>query len=313
MARRKAKKPKKEKKKAKAEQPPAAATPEVPVVAIPDKKALAKAEKVAKRDADKQLKMAEADLARLKRKEATAKKREARRMRALDRDIERIERSMKRTARPIVALLAVLNGLAATLAIIHLWWPDYHIYDAVLYRPSEHWELVGFFFIGSSAGSVAFLTRSPTVDYQRRSRYALLLYLAVALVVTLLGILLAVGLEPLQSLEVDFLPAMKVLVVILAVVGIPIPILSLIARSGRVKIIFRIGYHRVMAVLTTVAVVTMVLLPILALAHYELFTEVGLTMTVSGGLGMLFPLPAILGTILAEFLLARRALMYAPG
>lgn len=252
-----------------------------------------------KREAERRLRKAEADLRRLERMESRSRRRQLQRERSYARKLARIQRSRMRTAGGLVALVLAIHGLASAMAILHLLWPDVGLWPPLLYEPSAHWEAAAIAFAAAAVGSVALVALAPSEDYQSRVRYALSIYLAVSMVTTVVGVLLAAVLEPIEGRDLPWATMVTVLLVLLACSGIPLPVLYW--RAGRsFRLVLSDGYHLAMGVLTAILVAALILLPIAFLAWRGWMLEAGLAMMMAGALGIVFPAPALMASYVLE-------------
>ena len=258
------------------------------------------------REVKRRLREAEADLRRLQRTEKRADRKAARRGRAVERRIRRVEEAMRQPVWPMVALVLVLNALASTLAIWHMFWPDSFVYSGVLAPDAGQWELASYLFIGTCLGTGAMLALTPTVDFQRRARSAMAVYLAVALLATLVGLLTAMALRPLEDVQADLRVAVVRLAIVAAATGVPAVAIWLVAGLRGSRLHFHAAYHWTLGILTAVASCALIVLPFMAIAEERMMSQVGLGLAVAGAVGIMFPLPVILGTVAAERVLEGR-------
>jgi len=207
---------------------------------------------------------------------------------------------------PMVAVVLALNALASALAVFHMFWPDSFVYSGVMAPGAGQWELASYLFIGSCLGSGAMLALTPTVDFQRRARSAMALYLAVALLATLAGLLTATALRPLEDVRVDLGTVILRLAIVAAATGVPAVAIWLVAGLRGSRLHFHQAYHWAVGVLASVAACALVVLPFMAIAREGMMSQVGLGLAVAGAVGMLFPLPVILGAFAAEYVMERR-------
>jgi len=293
-------------------QMPPSALPETEVPELTEREVLRareaakQAQAEAGRDAKRRLREAEASLKRMERSDKRADRKAERRARAVDRRIRRVEEAMRQPVWPMVAVVLVLNALASALAVGHLFWPGAFAYSGVLAPDAGQWEIASYLFVGASLGAGAMLALTPTVDFQRRARSAMGLYLAVALLATLAGLLTATALRPLEDVEVDLAPVVFGLAIAAAVTGAPAVAIWLVAGMRNSRLPFHPAYHWTVGILAAVAVCALVVLPFMAIAMEGMMSQVGLGLAVAGAVGMLFPLPVILGAFAAEYVLGRR-------
>ena len=252
------------------------------------------------REAKRRLKQAEADLERVKRREARVERGIDRRERAGDRKLASIERSRTRRTSPLVLALTIPHGIATAMAIIHLLELELKLYEPLLYKPSAHWEVVAFCYLGSVIASMALVATSPSSEYQTRARRALQVYFSLGLVITMIGLLLAGILTPMEDMDLDWWFLIWASLIIIAAVVISMPIAYHFAHYRISRWHLTSSYHRTMGTLAAILVVALFLLPMFYLAKQEWMVEVGLAMVMAGSLGMLFPLPALVGTFVVD-------------
>ena len=256
--------------------------------------------KTTEREARKRLKKAEADLKRIEKKQQKMEKAAERRERSVDKQLARIDRARRRPITAMAVLLLGLHGFASAMAILHLLFPDIELYTPLFYAPSPHWELIAICYVAAMLGSLAIAGMSPSVDFQQRARASLMVYLAVVTVATLIGLLLAFILEPMEGFDLDWMLAIWALVMVVAIAGVPMPILFVASRWGRSRAFLKGWYHWAMGILSVVLAVVLIILPFVFLAWQGWMVEVGLAIMMLGGLGLLFVLPPILWTMFAE-------------
>jgi len=252
------------------------------------------------REATKRLKTAEADLKRLGKKEKKAQKAEIRRQRGIEKRLARIEMSRQRHPYSMITLIITTNCIAAAFAVILLLFPEWHLYDPLFFQDSAHWELVAVSFIAGGTGSVLLLAGNPSQEYQDRARMSLFVYFGVGLCIMFSGALVALVLEPLQDWEMDWGLALIVLSLVAAGSGLTLFVVYYASRSGGSRWFLTGRYHGVMGTMTAALVVTLILLGLFYLASEDLMFDVGLAMTVAGGLVMLFPLPGLVAVLAIE-------------
>ena len=268
-----------------------------PPTDLPDvDKATVRQEKEAKR----KLKQAEAQLGRAKKREARVEKTIDKRARAGDKKLASIERSRTRRTSPLVIALTVPHGIAAAMAIIHLLDLELQLYEPLLYKASVHWEVVAFCYLGSVIASTALVATSPSSEYQTRARRALQVYFSLSLVTTMIGLLVAGILRPMEGMGLDWWFLIWVALIIVVAVAISLPIAYHFAHYRESRWHLTSSYHWTMGILVSILVVALFLLPMFYLAHQEWMVEVGLAMVMAGSLGMLFCLPAIVGTFFVD-------------
>jgi len=245
------------------------------------------------REATKRLKTSEADLKRLEKKEQKARKAEMRKQRAIEKRLARIEVSRERHPYTLISFLIATNGIAAAIAVILLLYPDWYLYDPILYPDSVHWEIIAISFIAGGVASVLLLAGNPSQEYQDRARMSLYVYFGVGLCIMFSGALVALVLEPLQDWEMDLEMVLTVLSFVAAGSGLTLVVVYFASRSGGSRWFLSGRYHGIMGTMTAVFVVSLILLGLFYLAREELMLDVGLAMMVVGGLVMLFPLPGL--------------------
>lgn len=252
------------------------------------------------RDATKRLRRAEADLKRLERREARAKRAQARRERAIERRLSRIQLSKERQPISLVALLLVTNGIAIAFAIVLLLFPEWPLYEPILYTDSAHWEVIVICLVAGSMGSSLLLAGNPADEYQDRARRSLYVYFGTALTITFSGALVALVLTPIQDMDRDWGQVLLALVVISAVAALAMVGIYLTAHSMGPGAYLGGRYHAAMGVLTALIVVSLLLLGLFFIASEDVMVDVGLAMMVAGGLGMLFPLTCLVASFAVE-------------
>ncbi len=252
------------------------------------------------REATKRLKMAEADLKRLEKKEQKALKTEMRRQRAIEKRLARIEMSRERHPYTLMSFLIATNGIAAAFAVILLLFPDWRLYDPIFYQESAHWEVIAVSFIAGGVGSVLLLAGNPSQEYQDRARMSFFVYFGVGLCIMFSGALVALVLEPLQDWEMDWELVLTVLSLVAAGSGLTLLVVYYASRSGGSRWFLSGRYHGVMGTVTAVFVVSLILLGLFYLASEELMLDIGLAMMIVGGLVMLFPLPGLVAVFAVE-------------
>ncbi|MCK5253668.1 MAG: hypothetical protein KAQ96_11995 [Thermoplasmata archaeon] len=252
------------------------------------------------REATKRLKMAEADLKRLEKKEQKAKKAEMRRQRGIEKRLARIELSRERSPYTLMSLLITTNCIAATFAIMLLLFPDWRLYDPIFYQDSAHWEVIAVSFIAGGVGSVLLIAGNPSQEYQDSARMSLFVYFGMGLCIMFSGALVAMVLEPLQDWEMDWEMVLTVLSLVAAGSGLTLLVGYYASRSGGSRWFLTGRYHGIMGTMTAVFVVSLILLGLFYLASEELMLDVGLAMMVAGGLVMLFPLPGLVAIFAIE-------------
>jgi hypothetical protein len=248
------------------------------------------------REARKRLRKADSDLRRLEQRKKKAIRARERKERALDRRIARIDRSKRRPTTSLVALIGALHGIAAAMVVLPLYWPQYELYDSYLFTSSPHWEVAAVCVAAAGFGGLALVWSSPSRDYLERARFTLSSYLKLVIIITIVGALVAHILEPMEGFGVDWPYVMLLLVIIAAGAGVPLPLLHFTSHWGGSRFHLSGTYHWVMGTLSVILVSTLVLLPIFFIAQRGWMFEIGLAMTVVGFLGMLFPVPSLLGT-----------------
>ena len=257
-------------------------------------------------EAKRRLREAEADLRRARRTEQRADRRAARRARAVERRIRRAEEATRQPVWPMVALVLVLDALASALMVGQLLWPGPFAHMGVVAPGAGHWEFTAYLFVGVCLGAGAMLALTPTVDYQRRARSAMAFYMAVALVATLVGLLMAVALRPMDDVPSDRLsPVVAFLALAAAVAGVPAAVIWLLAGLRGSRLPYRGAYHWTMGILLAVAGSALVVLPFVLLAAEGWMGRAGWGLAMAGTVSVLFPLPVVLGSFVAELRLAR--------
>jgi MFS family permease len=252
------------------------------------------------REAKRKLKQAEADLDRARKREARVERAIDRREMAGDRKLASIERSRTRRTSPLVLALTIPHGIAAAMAIIHLLEFELSLYEPLLYKPSAHWEVVAFCYLGSVIASMALVATSPSSEYQTRARRALQVYFSLGLLMTMIGLLVAGILWPMEGMELDWWPLIWTSLIIVTAAGILVPVAYHFAHYKDSRWHLTSSYHWTMGSLAAVLVVTLFLLPMFFLAQQEWMVEVGLAVLMTGSLGMLFTLPALVGTFVVD-------------
>ena len=251
-------------------------------------------------EAKRRLKKAEADLVRAKKREARVERGIDRRERAGDRKLASIERSRMRRTSPLVLALTIPHGIAAAMAIIHLLDLELDLYEPLLYKPSAHWEVVAFCYLASVIASIALVVTSPSSEYQTRARRALQVYFSLGLVITMIGLLVAGILKPMEGMGLDWWSLIWASLIIVAAAAISMPVAYHFAHYKDSRWHLSSSYHWTMGILTAILVVTLFLLPMFFLALQEWMVEVGLAMVMTGSLGMLFSLPTTVGTFVVD-------------
>jgi hypothetical protein len=252
------------------------------------------------REAYKQLKKAEADLKKLKKKQTRAEKREEKRLLKIDRDLARRERSRNVGPIRLVLNLAVLNGVAAAMALLLLWRPEWSPYDPLFQEDNFHWWVATICFIGAAGICAYLLSTNPAVEFLDRSRLALWVYMAFGLVAIFSGILLAFVLVGMETIELDWVFWQWVLVILAAGSAVPFVAIYLVAHRSDSRWFLTGAYHLVMGILSAILMVALLLLPFAYLPAEGLMWEVGLSLMVVGWLVMLFPLPALMVSAAVE-------------
>ncbi len=252
------------------------------------------------REATKRLKMAETDLKRLEKKQKKVLKVEKRRQRLIEKRLARIEMSRQRHPYSMIYLIITTNCIAAAFAVILLLFPEWHLYDPLFFQDSAHWEVVAIAFLAGGTGSVLLLAGNPSQEYQDRARMYFFLYFGLGLCIMFSGALVALVLEPLQDWEMDWELALIVVSLTAAGAGLTLLVVYYASRSGGSRWFLSGRYHGVMGIMTAVFVVSLILLGLFYLASEDLMFDVGLAMTVTGGLVMLFPLPGLVAVFAIE-------------
>lgn len=252
------------------------------------------------REAYKQIKRAEADLRRLERKEAKARKREERRLRAIDRRLARIE--MSRDIGPVMLLanLALLNVIAAVMAVLYLWWPDLPLYDPLFLEGTAHWEIVVLCFVAAALTSTYLLVSNPSPGHLVRAQHALGVYIAIGIIGTFVGLLLAHVLVDMELMELDWERWLWVLIIAATGSAITMTIVHAAGHRAGSRAFLRGPYHRAMGVATVVLAASLVLLPFIYLPYKGWMYEVGVSVYYVSWLLVVFPLPAVVTSILVR-------------
>lgn len=252
------------------------------------------------REAYKRIKKAEADLKRLERKGTRGRRKEEKRLRMIDRRLVHMERSRDVGPLRLVSNLAVFNGIAAAMALLLLWRPDWSLYDPLFFEGDFHWEVATMCFIGAAGICAFLLATNPAVECLDRSRQALWVYLAFGLVAMFSGMLLALVLEGMEAMELDWVLWQWVLVVMAAGSAVVFLAIYLVAHRSDSRWFLTGGYHKVMGSASGILVVSLLLLPFSYLPAEGLMWEVGLSLMVVGWLVMMFPLPALMASAMVE-------------
>jgi uncharacterized membrane protein len=270
------------------------------------KEAARQAKAEAEREAKRRLREAEADLKRMARTEKRADRKAGRRARAVERRIRRVEEATRQPVWPLVALVLVLNALASALVVGQLFWPGSFAYTGYIVPGAGHWEIAAYLFIGACLGAGAMLALTPTADYQRRARSAMAFYMALALIATLVGLLMATALRPMEDIPSATLsPLVGWLALVASVAGVPAAVVWFLAGLRGSRLPYRGAYHWTMGILLAVAGCALVVLPFLVLAMEGWMGWAGWGLARAGTVCILFPLPVVFGSFVAEYRLAQ--------
>jgi hypothetical protein len=246
------------------------------------------------REASKRLKTAEADLKRLKRREARAKKMEEKRRQ----DRRRIERSEDLGPAAFILAIAVLNGIAAFLIVMYVWFPEWGVPDVIEALESPHWEYVAICFLASGIIAIWLLRmhrRSTT--YLHRTQMALGAYVATGIIGTFCGLLIGFILVDMETLDVDWMFWVWVFLYLAVGSALAMLVVYLVAHRRGSRSFLTPAYHKVQGVLSAVLAVSLILLPFLYLPYRGWMHEVGWTVYLVSLVVMVFPLPAVAVTI----------------
>jgi hypothetical protein len=242
------------------------------------------------REASKRLRTAEADLKRLKRREARAKKMEEKRRR----DRRRIERSEEMGPTAFILAIAVLNGIAAALIVVYVWFPDWWVPDVVQFMDSPHWEYVAICFLASGLIAVWLLwMHRRSTAYLQRTQMALGVYVATGIIGTFCGLLLGFILVDMETLDVDWMFWVWVFLYTAGGSGLAMLVVHMVAHRSGSRAFLTPSYHKVQGVLSAVFAVSVILLPFLYLPYMGWMYEVGWTVYLVSLVVMVFPLPAV--------------------
>ncbi len=272
--------------------PPAAGTqaPEM----LPDAREVGT---TSEREAYKQIKKAETDLKRLERREARVRKREERRLRAIDRRLARMELSRDVGPMTLLVNLAVLNGIAAVFVLLYLWWPELSLYDPLFLYDTAHWELVILCFIAAAITSTYLLVSNPSTGHLVRAQRAFGVYMAVGIIGTFVGLLLAHVLVDMELMDLDWELWIRVLLIVATGSAIAMTVVYAAGHRAGSRAFLRGPYHRAMGAISAVLVISLVLLPFFFFPYKGWMSEVGVSVYYVSWLVVVFPLPAVIVSV----------------
>jgi hypothetical protein len=252
------------------------------------------------REAYKQIRRADSRLKRLERQEARARKREERRLRAIDKRLARIEGSMEMRPVTLLVTLSVLNGAAALFVLLYLWWPDLPLYDPFFLPDTAHWEVVAYCFVVAAISTVYLLVSNPSPRHIERAQRALGVYMAVGIIGTFVGLLMAQVLADMELMDIDW--ELWLWVALIAATGSAVAMTVIYAAGHRrgSRAFLRGPYHQAMGVVTAVLAVSLVFLPFLYLPYKGWMNEVGVSVYYVSWLLVAFPLPALAASVLVR-------------
>ena len=200
----------------------------------------------------------------------------------------------------LIVNLAVLNGIAAIFVLHYLWWPDLSLYDPLFMSDTAHWELVVLCFIAAAITSTYQLVSNPSTGHLVRAQRALGVYVAVGIIGTFVGLLLAHVLVDMELMDLDW--ELWIWVTLIVATGSAIAMTAVYAAGHRAgsRAFLQGPYHRAMGASSAVLAISLVLLPFFFLPYKGWMNEVGVSVYYVSWLVVVFPLPAVIASVLVR-------------